>query len=163
MTSLIVYYSRTGITRQACQDLAHITGSEVAEIRETTDRGGAAGYLRAGRDAALKRTPPIEPVAADPAQFDLVIVATPVWAFSMACGVRTWLAQNGAKIRKAALLCTMGGSGDRRTFAHMEELLGAPAAATLALIDKHVKAGEHIETLREFARKLGLGEAHAAE
>jgi flavodoxin len=158
MSNLIVYYSRTGITRQACNDLAHVTGWELAEIREKDDRSGAAGYLRAGKDAALKKTPPIEPLDADPAAHELVVVATPVWAFTMAAPVRTWLSEHGSEIRKAAFICTMGGSGDKRTFQHMQALVGSVPAATLALIDKHVKAGQHLQPLRELARKLGFVE-----
>ena len=153
MKTVVVFYSRTGNTRKAAQALARELGAEVEKITEPGSRAGFLGFLGAGRDAALKRLTPIEPLAFDPAAFDLVVVGTPIWAWTMASPVRTFLAQNAEKLKSVAFFCTEGGSGHERAFRQMEELAGKKPLATLALLEKELR-GDFGAKLKEFAKAL---------
>jgi len=153
MKTLIVYYSRTGHTRTIARELADALQADLEEIRETKSREGMAGYISAGKDATLKKATPIEPTSIDPNTYDLVIIGTPVWAFTMASGIRTWLTEHGKNLKKVAFFATMGGRGDERTFARMQELSQAPIA-TATFIDKKIAKGEYKEELDEFVKKF---------
>ena len=118
------------------------------------DRCGSRGCLVAGKDAALKRLTEIKPTEKDPAAYELVVIGTPVWAFTMAPAARTYISEHRAAFQKVAFFCTMGGSGDERTFKAMAELAGAKPVAVLALREKDVKAGRCGEALKEFASRL---------
>jgi len=142
MKTLIVYYSRSGVTRTVAEALGQSLKADVEEIRPTGDYRGIAGWMRAGKDATFGRSVDIEPSAVNPADYDMVVIGSPVWAFTMASPVRTWLAAYGGATRRAAFFCTMGGSGDKRTFAHMEKLCGKKPSATMTLIDKDVRKGK---------------------
>lgn len=50
---LCIYYSRTGNTKKAMEEIAGELGAEVVELRDDTDRHWLAGLaaLRIGRDA----------------------------------------------------------------------------------------------------------------
>lgn len=144
MRVLMVYYSRTGVTRKATGKIAEFlraAGVEVTveEIVETKDRSGVLGWLRSGGDAMRKRTVPIQPVKADVAQFDLVAVGTPVWAWTAAAPVRTFCQTHGKNAKQVAFYCTMGGTGDKGTFKTLTDLCAREPIATTALIDRHVK------------------------
>jgi flavodoxin len=141
MKTLVVYYSRTGNTRKVAAAIAAAAGADIEEIVEEKDRRGVRGYLAAGRDAVRKQQTPICAAARDPAAYELVIVGTPVWAFTVAPPVRTYLAAHAAALRRAAFFCTLGGSGADRTFRAMREVCGRAPAATLALTEKDVAAG----------------------
>ena len=154
MKTLIVHYSRTGITRKAAQDLAGLLQADLEEVLDLKDRGGAVGFLGGGKDAALKKLTEISPSGKDAGQYDLVVVGTPVWAFTMAPAIRTWLTQHAAQIKQTAFYCTMGGSGQERTFRDMEALAGKTPLATLALIDRDVKADLHKTALEQFAKQI---------
>lgn len=154
MKILVAYYSRTGTTKQACEELASQLGADLEQITDTKGRGGVFGYLGGGRDAVRKAQTVIGPLKFDPSQYDLVVLASPVWGAHIAPALRTYLVQNKGKIRKAAFLCTMGGSGDAGTFADMRELTGLEPAAQLTLLTREVKQGRHADKLREFADKL---------
>ena len=154
MKILVAFYSRTGTTKQVCGELAARLGADVEQITDTKSRSGIFGYLGGGRDAMKKIPAVIGPLKYDPAQYDLVIVATPVWAGHVTPAVRTYLAQFKGKIRKAAFLCTMGGSGDAGTYADMEELSGLVPVAKLTLRQREVKSGQHAAKLAAFAEKL---------
>jgi flavodoxin len=153
MKTLVICYSRTGNTRKVAAAIAAALGAETEELREPKDRSGALGYLGAGRDAALKRSTPIEALAKDPAGYDLVAVGTPVWAFTMASPVRTFLQENAGKLRSVAFFCTEGGNGHERTFRHMEELAGKKPLAALVLLEKELKA-DFSAKVKAFAASL---------
>ena len=144
MKVLMVYYSRTGVTKKTTEKIADLlleaaVEVEVEEIVEAKKRSGVLGYLGTGKDAIRRRAAAIEPVKADPAAFDLVAIGTPVWAWSVSAPVRTFCKQSGKDAQKLAFFCTMGGTGDKGTFEAMEELCGKTPVATVALIDRHVK------------------------
>ncbi|MCE5326195.1 MAG: hypothetical protein LLG01_07240 [Planctomycetaceae bacterium] len=154
MKTLIVYYSRTGLTRKAAQDIQQALSADIEEIADSVNHSGASGWILAGRDAATKRLTPIGPFQHKTDEYDLVVIATPVWAFTMASPVRTWLTEHGRECKKVAFLATMGGSGDKRSFEHMSALCGQPPIATLSLIDKDIRKDLHAEKITAFVKTL---------
>ncbi|MFZ4397620.1 MAG: flavodoxin family protein, partial [Kiritimatiellia bacterium] len=143
MKTLVVFYSRTGHTRKVAEKLAGLLGAETEELIESgKDRAGVLGFMKAGRDAMLKRAVELASVTKDPASFDLVVLGSPVWAFTMCPAIRAYAAGHAGAIRKAAFFCTHGGGGASKSFTEAEAILGKPLAATLALVDKAVDRGE---------------------
>ena len=153
MKSLVVYYSRTGITKTVAEAVKQALSSDIEDIHDSKTRTGVLGWMGAGRDATLKRATPIATTSVSPGDYDLVIVGTPVWAFTMSSPVRTWLSEHGRRLKRAAFFCTMGGTGDNRTFRHMEELSLKPVA-TMTLIDKDVRKGAFAEKVKLFLDAL---------
>ena len=151
MKTLIVFYSRTGRTRAVAQELARQLGADQEELKEQADRSGATGYIAAGRDAMLKRPAELLPTACRPADYELVIVGTPVWAFTMTPAIRTWLTREAASLPKVAFLCTQGGSGAERTMFDMEQLAGKAPVAKLILRDKDIQANACADAIAAFA------------
>jgi flavodoxin len=154
MKVLVAYYSRTGVTRLAAQEIARRVGADIDEITDTKPRGGVVGWVVAGKDALLKRPTQIKPVSKDPAAYELVIIGTPVWAFTMAPAIRTYIIKYRRAFRKVAFFCTMGGSGDARTFRHMTHLAGMTPAGTLALMERDVRSNRHGAQVEKFAEQL---------
>lgn len=155
MKTLIVFYSRTGCMRTAAQALAAQLGADTEELKETADRSGPMGYLLAGRDAMQKRPAVLLPTTRQSADYDLVIVGTPVWAFTMCPAIRTWLSREAAQVRRAAFFCTQGGRGAERAMRDMEQLVGRPPVAQLVLRDKDIRAHACAEALATFAAACG--------
>jgi menaquinone-dependent protoporphyrinogen IX oxidase len=155
MKTLVVFFSRSGRTRKAAQALAGLLGADCEELVERgVERGGVTGYLRSGRDALQKRPAELEPLKHEAAAYDLVVLGSPVWAFTLCPAVRTYLAAQAGSIRKAAFLSTHGGGGPAKSYKEAETLLGRPLVATLALRDKAVDAGEADPELAAFAKTL---------
>ncbi|MFA6134511.1 MAG: flavodoxin [Phycisphaerae bacterium] len=154
MKTLVVYYSRSGITRTVAQAIAAALGADLEEIIDTKDRSGALGYLAAGRDAMKRKPADIQPPQKDPAAYDRVILGTPVWAFTMTPAIRAYVERFRGGLKRVAFFCTQGGSGDQRTFAHLAELTGLQAEATLTVLEKEVKAGTHAAKVSEFVAAL---------
>ncbi len=147
MRVLVVYYSRSGVTRKACEAIAaslSVAGHEAVteELIDKTDREGMMGWLAGGRDATLKKPTAIGPVRAEVGAFDLVVIGTPVWAFTCAPAARAFCEQFAGQLQRVAFVATMGGSGDRGAYEAMERYCGKAPVATLTLIDKHIRSDD---------------------
>lgn len=112
------------------------------------------GWLRSGRDAGSKRLTTLEKLTDNPADYDLVVVGTPVWNHSVSTPVRTYLSQFKGKFGKVAFFCT-GDSVDDIPFGEMEAICEKKPVATLRLHRKSdVENNHYIEKTEEFVAKL---------
>jgi flavodoxin len=156
MKTLIVYYSRTGTTKKVAEALAVKLGADLEALVDKTDRRGAAGYMLAGRDVLFKHPTVIEPVKYDPAQYELLVVLTPVWVGTMAVAVRQYLTEQADKLPAAvAFGATQAGKSRQRVFDDLAKLTCKPAKAELMLTTKEVVQGAFEEKLGEFIKMLG--------
>jgi len=107
---LCIYYSRSGNTRKAMEEIAAALNAELVEITDGVDRSGTAGWLRSGMDAMRKTTEPLVPFETNrPLQeYRLVIVGTPVWAGRCSSVIRGFLKKHGRKLKNAAYVVTRG-------------------------------------------------------
>ena len=138
--TLIVYHSRTGYTRRVAQDLAGRLGADLDEIRIVLPLHGVLGYMACAIEAMAGLAPALRPMRHKPADYDLVVIGTPVWFWSLSSPVRSWLERFARRGKRFAFFCTMGGSGATCVFETMKELAGATPVATLALTDGEVDA-----------------------
>lgn len=127
------------------------------EIIDLKNRQGWLGYLLAGRDATLKRLTRIAKPEKDPAQYDLVVIGTPVWSFNVSSPIRTYLVQYKNSFKNVAFFCTQGGSGSERTFREMSRLCQKEPIATLELKTKKVFEGNYLQKVQFFAARLMNG------
>jgi len=154
MKRLIAFYSRTGVTRRVAEALAERLGAETEEIIDTKNRSGVMGYLAAGKDATMRKLTEIAPTVKNPADYELVVLGTPVWAWTMTPAVRTYIARHREALGRVAFFCTMGGSGGGTTFKAMAKAVGAQPIATLALKERDVKADRAGPAIGRFAQAL---------
>ena len=151
---LVVYYSRTGTTKEVAEAIARELGCEVEEITDLKDRRGPLGFAVGGKDAFLKKLTQIEEVTKRPNSYDLVVIGTPLWALSVTPAVRTYLSQNKDRIRRAAFFCTKGGSPAKMAFADLAKLCGQKPVGTLELREDELKTGESFRKIEKFAQTI---------
>jgi hypothetical protein len=68
--------------------------------------------------------------------------------------MRTYLAENKDKLKKLAFFCTLGGSGDKKTFVEMEKIIGQKPDATLALKTREVAGNKFEKQAQEFIDRI---------
>jgi len=154
--TLIVYHSRSGHTRRVARTLAVRLAADVEEIRIVQPLEGPLGYAMCAIEAIAGLAPALRSAARDPADYDLVVVGTPVWFWSLSSPMRSWLERHPLKGRRFAFFCTMGGSGAARAFTMMKQLAGGKPVATLALTDDEIDAGARAK-LDAFVSELRTG------
>lgn len=154
MKTLILYYSRTGTTKKLAEKLANSLSADIEEVSETINRSGARGYLLSGRDAAFKKLTKINPISHNLSEYDLVVIGTPVWAWTMSSPIRTLITEQKDNIKKVAFFCTQGGEGNQGALPSMAKLIGKDPLASLSLLTKEVIGEKPSDFLNDFINKL---------
>jgi flavodoxin len=154
---LVVYYSRTGNTKKVAEDIAGALNADIEQIIDKKDRSGMSGYFKAGKDAASGTQAEIEPIKNDPAKYDLVVMGTPIWAWTMTPAIRTYITNNKAAFKEIAIFTSSGGSRPEKTVERMETLAGKKAKAYIGFFDTEYKEKnktKYEEKLQGFVAKL---------
>ena len=80
MNTLVIFYSYSGHTKAIATDIAAKESADILEVKEAKRRGKFRAYT-AGIFASIKGTTwPIQPLDTDLAQYDRLILLSPVWA-----------------------------------------------------------------------------------
>jgi len=151
---LVVFYSRTGTTKQVALEVAKALGADLAELSEARSRRGLLGYLRSGLEASRGLTTVLRDAHDEALRYDLVVVGTPVWVSAVSTPVRSFLRQHAGKLPPVAFFATMGGRGSEIAFRQMAEEAKRSPVASLSLLHRDVQAGKHAERLNAFTRQL---------
>ncbi|MGO9397165.1 MAG: flavodoxin family protein [Xanthobacteraceae bacterium] len=151
---LLVFYSRSGTTRAVAQALADALRCDTEEIVVNKSRAGLVGIVRSLGEAIRHQPAQIKPTRFDASSYDLVIVGTPVWAWSVSSPVRAYLINNKSDLPRIALFCTLGNRGDDAAFAQMQQLAGKAPLATAAFKTRDVVSSRFRDRLAKFAQAL---------
>ncbi len=155
MKGLVVYYSRSGTTKKVGESISSLLDFDKECILDVKSRKGALGYIMSIREAAIKTLAEIKKLKKNPAEYDLVVIGTPIWSWSISSPIRTYITANKYDFKKVAFFCTQGGSGAARAFKDMQNIIGKRPVATLELKTKDVKSNNHMNKINEFVHKIG--------
>ncbi|TYB30492.1 MAG: flavodoxin [Candidatus Mcinerneyibacterium aminivorans] len=149
MKALVVYYSRTGITQNLAENIAKNLNADMDEIKDKKSRSGLFGWFGAGKDAVLKKETEIE-YDADPENYDVVIIGSPVWAGNITPAVRTYL--NKFTFQKVAFFATYGGS-EGKVFENLEKYSSRPLDK-IGIKMKDVKLANMKQKVERFCKNI---------
>ncbi len=142
MKSLVVYYSRSNITKKLAEDIASKINADVEEIKPKVNYQGKIGYARGGKDALREKIIDLETLKYDPKDYDMVYIGGPVWASKAANPVISYLKQNEGNFNNIKFFLTAGKSGFESSFEQMEKYSIKPQK-TLQLTTKEVKKEDY--------------------
>ncbi|MBR3641770.1 MAG: hypothetical protein IKN53_07070 [Oscillibacter sp.] len=133
---LCIFYSRTGKTREAMEEIAAALDAEVVELTDGVDRKGFRGWLRSGMDAVKRDCPAVRPFDTERKleNYRLVVIGTPVWAGRCCSIVRSFLKENGRALRRTAFVITRGSEHrSEEIYEQMDSFLPIPHRAAVSL------------------------------
>jgi menaquinone-dependent protoporphyrinogen IX oxidase len=128
---LVVYYSLTGNTARVGRDLAARLDAEVESIRDRGHGTGFLGQFAATLDAWRERAATIEPLQHYPAEYEVTLIGTPIWAGRMTPAVRAYLQRTRGQLRDVAFFTTSHSTDVGRIVASLEALAGRRAIASI--------------------------------
>ena len=106
MKSLVIYYTRTGKTKSVAEAIASQLGADIEEVVDLKKRQGKIGWIMGGKDATRKSLTDIALIKKAPADYDLMVIGTPIWAWSPTPALRTYISQNDLSGKNVALFYT---------------------------------------------------------
>lgn len=133
---LCIYYSRTGKTKKAMEEIAAALDAELVAITDGQDRTGFKGFMRSGMEAMRKSTRPLQPFTTerDLEDYRLVVVGTPVWAGRCSSVIRALLKRRGLEMKNVAYAITR--DSERRyeeVYDQMDQYTAKPRIAARSL------------------------------
>lgn len=152
---LVVVYSYTG----SCSRLARLLcsqqkGWQLAEIRLERPRLGAAGYWRCVLDSVLRLKPAIRYEGPVAGHFDAVVLVSPIWAFSLAGPMRSFVTTRREHLPDVAVISVMGGAGASNAVAEVSSRLGRTPVMSAAFTMDEVESGNCEDRLKAFGTAL---------
>lgn len=151
---LVVYYSRTGKTKEAAEIINKRLGCDIEEIHDEINRKGPIGFIRSGHDAIRGKITRISAAFKDPSDYDLIIIGSPVWAGHISSAMRTYLILSKDKIKQAAFFDTQASNDDCRIFDDMEKLIDQKPVHILKVSAKDLKNEDYKKKIEEFCRNV---------
>lgn len=122
--TLIVYFSRTGTTKDLAENIHSKIGGDIAEIVPTVpypedyDKCVDQAREEIREDARPEYKIDVEDIS----QYDTILVGYPIWWSSVPPVVRTFLDNNDLSGKTVMAFCTHGGSGISGSMSNIREL-----------------------------------------
>jgi flavorubredoxin len=127
MRAAIIYYSYSGNTKMACLFLARKlrTKSVETDLIELKPKNEARSFFKQGGQAFFKDTIELAEVNYNVNGYDLIIFASPVWAFTFAPSLRAYLEKviNLEEKRTACFLTFGSGLGKGKALVELKNIL----------------------------------------
>jgi len=151
---LVIYYSRTGTTRNIVEELKKELNCDVEEVIDKANRSGIIGFLKSGYAAAKGKTTEVENLTINPSGYDVIILATPVWASHITPAIRTYLLKYKGCFNTLAYISTQSGAGQNKIQRDIEGITGKSPISKLNLTKQEIVNGEYKEKIKEFTKYM---------
>jgi flavodoxin len=123
MKMLVVFYSKTGYTKKVANNLAKSLNADIDEIIDLKNRSGLKGWILSGRDGMKGILTEIK-TSKNPANYDLIILGTPIWAWNSTPATRTYITKFKKEIKNLALFSTAHVDGVKKVKVALEKVWG---------------------------------------
>ncbi len=133
---LCIYFSRSGNTKRAMEEIAQALDAELVEITDGQDRSGWKGYMRSGMEAMRPSTRPLLPVVTEKnlEDYRLVVLGTPVWAGRCSSVMRGFLKRRGLELKHVGYIITRASERwYEEVYDQMDQYTAAPHALAHSL------------------------------
>lgn len=101
MKTLVVFFSRKGYVQKLALDCARQTGADIMKLETYEPTRGKLCFWWCGRFGMMKWGMRLKPSVLDPADYDRVIICSPIWVFSVCAPVRQFVLDNAGRIKAA--------------------------------------------------------------
>ncbi|MGV8152639.1 MAG: flavodoxin family protein [Candidatus Nanoarchaeia archaeon] len=148
---LVIYYSRTGNTEKIASKIAKKLNAQIEEINVLKDYRGFFGFIRAGYQAAMSKKPKIF-FSKNLADFDLIVIGSPIWAGTICSPIKTFLHENKESLKKIAFFCTCGGEDAAKALEEVAKI--SNPLGFLKITKKELNKNSYNEKLDNFSRSI---------
>jgi flavodoxin len=121
---LVAYYSKTGNTERVAKEIAARLGADIEKITDLKKRSGILGYIFGARDAMKKRPTEIGELQKNPAEYNLIIMGSPIWGWNATPAITTYINKTRDRIKNTAFFITSGNTNPEKIVPYLEEISG---------------------------------------
>lgn len=123
--NFVIYYSFEGSTKFIAEIIAQEIGADILELKPEKEikTHGFMKYVWGGRQVVMKIKPKLLSFAKNPNDYDVIIIGTPVWAYTFTPPLRTFFSEVKLQNKKIVLFCCSDGEKGK-IFENMKKELG---------------------------------------
>ncbi len=149
MKTLIAYFSRSGVTKQAADRIQKLTGGDLFEIKAEKNYGNYAKAIAiGGKEIATKEKPVISTHVKDFKSYSRILIGFPVWYGTCPRVIRTFADEYKFAGKDVYVFCTSMKSGVEKSEAAVKEICkGAKVHGCIRI------AGQTDDEIREWLAK----------
>jgi hypothetical protein len=115
-------------------------GGDVEHITESVNRKGIIGWLRTGSSNTKREVGQIDETLYDPEDYDLVILASPIWAGTVYSPMRGYIMKNREKLGRTAVFLSNASGVVDNAFVEIRGLLVNPPLVEGSLQGSKIKS-----------------------
>ena len=160
MKAVIVYFSLDGNTDYAAKRIAEQTGAELLRLKPVKDypESKAIKMILGGKSAIFGEKPKLKPYEFSSADYDLIIIGSPVWAGRLAPPVKTFLSKNNISGSTVACFSCHAGEYPKKFFETMRiALKDCNIVSEADFTDPSTRRCDETDSqIDEFCRKLAI-------
>jgi flavodoxin len=156
MKTLIVYFSKSGKNKKLAEEIQGKISGRLEEILEEKPKKGLVSFIFGGLQAMLKREAAIIAPKADPSNYDLTVIVSPIWTGHLPPATRRYLKRMRDDLNKFAYLSVCG-NGEKNGPGFTEDLVkttGKIPVAMMLILEKDFEKEVYKEDLDELLEKL---------
>ena len=121
--TLIAYYSYSGNTKSVAEKIQSITGADLFKIENVKEYPkNYTDVVNLAKQEKAENTLPELVNNGDISEYDTIFLGTPVWWYTFATPIRTFLTNNDFSNKTIKPFCTHGGGGASSTYSDMQKL-----------------------------------------
>ena len=158
MRVLCAYYSWKGHTQKVAECLCAALSAEPARILPEHEPSGMAGNAMR---ALFGLRSPIKSGITDLSEFDILVLASPVWAQKVPPYVNEYISRlTNCEGKPCYVVVEMGGSGAESAISHLKgrlEKRGLRLLGSTFTLEKNVDSGDFLDPVKNFAESILAG------
>jgi len=141
---LVIYFTRSGNTEKVAKSIANALNADIERIVDKNK----SSYFVEGMAATFNMSTDIEKPKKKPGDYEIVIIGTPIWSWSMTPAVRSYIEQYKKEFKKVAFFTTAGGTKPNGIVEDMEKLSGKKALGFTGILE------DELEDKKVFEKKI---------
>ena len=159
MKTAIIYYSMSGNTEFVANEIAKSCECDFIRLipEKTYHDKGLMKFIWGGKSAVMGEAPKLKNYSFNAADYDTIILGTPVWASSITPPLRTFIKENLEALGQKKIyiyFCFSGGGADKALEKFKKEF-GLDVTDNLILVDpKDKPSEENKKMIADFCGKI---------
>ena len=120
---LIAYYSYSGNTKSVAEKIKELTDGDLFEIKTVKEYPrNYNDIVNVAKEEKANDTRPELTEHCDISGYDTIFIGTPVWWYTFATPIKTFLTENDFAGKTIMPFCTHGGGGASSTYTDIQQL-----------------------------------------
>ncbi|MBO4558954.1 MAG: flavodoxin [Lachnospiraceae bacterium] len=156
MSRLVVYYSLSGNTENAATKIAEKLGADLLRIdtEKAMPKSFAAQIIVGGGQVMMNHIPKLKPLEKDPADYDEIILGSPIWNSKGVPAINAFLQDEKAAAKVTSLFFLSGGGETKKGLEAITKKLPNLKNSVSLLDKKHKDSKDNDVKIQKFVETV---------